>query len=328
MLLAAIGADILWGLQRKTRLRRRIARLAVDLESARVDGGIEAALARLLHTKEARLAYPVGSGAYVDLAGNPVQVSDWRTCVSLVHAGQELAVVQADEGRTDMTAVVDGLHLSLQDAASRAHAAHQARELQAARLRIVEKADAERRRLERDLHDGAQTRLVALLIKLRLAASKQDASTAGEEVAIQSAVDDVSEAVEELRALARGVHPSLLEPAGLAAALESLAESEPLTLREIDPARTSSVIESTAYLLVVRALRHAPTVVERWSTTPLSRLELSVAAPTVDLVGLDDRVATLGGSLCCLTDGQRCAVVAELPGVTGRHTDITRLPSQ
>ncbi len=315
LLLAGIGADILWGQARNARLRRRIARLVVDLESARVGGGIEAAMARLLHTNQAKLAFPVGPYGYVDLAGNPVELADWHTRASLVHAGQELAVVQAGGATTDMAEVADGLHLSLQDAGLRAQAAHQARELQAARLRIVEGADAERRRLERDLHDGAQTRLVALLIRLRLAAAERDSRGAVDE-SIRRAVDNISEAIDQLRAIARGVNPSLLQPAGLAAALESLAESEPLTLRDIDLARTSPALESTAYLLVVRALRRAPTVVDHWSTTPLTRLELTVSAPRVDLGGLDDRVATLGGTLRCLPDEQECVLIAELPGVT------------
>ena len=311
VLLAAIGADIVLGLARTARLRRRIARLVVDLESTRVDGGIEAAMARLLHTDQARLAFPVGLGVYVDAGGKPVEVADWRTRASLVHAGHELAVVCADGATTDLAEVASGLHLSLQDAGLRAQTVHRARELQTSRLRIVEGADAERRRLERDLHDGAQTRLVALLINLRRAAAEPGRDTD----AIRTAVDDVSEAIQELRDLAHGIHPSLLQPEGIPATLESLAESAPLRLREIDPTRTSPVLESTAYLLVVRALQYGPTVVERWSTKPAPRLELSVSAPRVDLAGLDDRIATLGGNLRYLPEGQQCVLIAELPGV-------------
>ena len=107
--------------------------------------------------------------------------------------------------------------------------------LRASRARLVEAGDAERRRLGRDLHDGAQQRLVALMIELQLAREHFDADPEGARQLVDSAFANAQEAVNELRDLAAGIHPAVLSQRGLDAALESLASRAPVPV-ELDSA--------------------------------------------------------------------------------------------
>jgi signal transduction histidine kinase len=109
-------------------------------------------------------------------------------------------------------------------------------ELQASRARIVEAGDTERRRLERNLHDGAQQRLIAVALQLRLIRARVDSDPSSVKALAMQAGDDLAAALDELRELARGIHPAVLDH-GLAAALESLAaRSTVLTTLTVDVA--------------------------------------------------------------------------------------------
>ena len=112
----------------------------------------------------------------------------------------------------------------------------QEEELRASRARIVAAGDDERRRLERNLHDGAQQRLVALSLALRLAQAKVGDDPAGAGELLDGASEELAQALEELRELARGIHPAVLTDRGLRAALEGLAARTPLPV-ELDVAR-------------------------------------------------------------------------------------------
>ena len=104
----------------------------------------------------------------------------------------------------------------------------QEEEIRASRARIVAAADDARRKLERNLHDGAQQRLVSLSLALRLAQSKLEADPAATAEILAGASEELAFALEELRELARGIHPAVLTDRGLAAALEGLAARTPL----------------------------------------------------------------------------------------------------
>jgi signal transduction histidine kinase len=129
-------------------------------------------------------------------------------------------------------------------------------EVRASRARIIEAGDRERRRVERDLHDGAQQRLVALSLELRLA---QNALGDGVDPAVRARLDRAAEeaqaALVELRDLALGIHPLILTESGLGAAVESLADRTPVDVAiEIGPERYAPVVEGAAYFVVAEAL--------------------------------------------------------------------------
>ena len=186
-------------------------------------------------------------------------------------------------------------------------------ELRASRMRIVKAADDARRELERDLHDGAQQRLVELALDLRMARARLDDEPAQAQELLDAAIGDLAEATRELRELARGVHPAALTEGGLRPALEALVarSSVPSSLVAVPDARFAAAVEATAYFSVAEGLtnaaRHAAaTRVE----VAVIRVDNSLRVEVRDngrggagtsarsgLRGLADRVAALDGVL-------------------------------
>jgi signal transduction histidine kinase len=184
----------------------------------------------------------------------------------------------------------------------------QLEDLRASRARIVETGDAERRRLERDLHDGAQQRLLALSYDLRLAQGAAEADGDRElATLLASAGDDAQAALGELRELAHGIYPALLAEAGLAPALATLAEeaSLPVELGEVPRERYSTPVETAAYLTASDTIgdaagRNATFVsvdVAREDEQLVVQIRDDGAARTSPLLPIADRVGALGGSL-------------------------------
>jgi signal transduction histidine kinase len=187
------------------------------------------------------------------------------------------------------------------------------KELRASRARIVESADAARRRIERDLHDGAQQRLVALALTLRLARRRIDESPAAAKEMLDDAAANLDGAIRELRDLARGIHPAVLSDRGLGPALEALAQRMPLPI-EIAAGprqRLPEPVEAAAYFVVAEAI----TNVARYAHATHARVDISrngdrLVVEVVDdgvggadpgkgsgLRGLTDRIAALDGRL-------------------------------
>ncbi len=204
-------------------------------------------------------------------------------------------------------------------------------EVRASRARIIAASDAERRRVERNIHDGAQQRLVALALKLRMAEAKAASEDATPELReeLKTAGDDLSGALGELRELARGLHPQILSTDGLRPALEQLGSraSVPVEVKAPDD-RFSDPVESTAYFVVSEALANvgkyaqasqAEVNVERRNGALHVAIEddgVGGADPDSGsgLSGLKDRVAALDGSLEVESDtGRGTKVRAELP---------------
>jgi PAS domain S-box-containing protein len=129
-------------------------------------------------------------------------------------------------------------------------------ELRASRVRIVQAADAARRKIERDLHDGAQQRLVTMAIEVRLARSRAVKDPASAAPFLQRLGEELSEASAELRELARGIHPAVLTDRGLGPAIEALTARAPVPVEilEVPDGRLPSAIETTAYFTVAEAL--------------------------------------------------------------------------
>jgi signal transduction histidine kinase len=206
--------------------------------------------------------------------------------------------------------------------------AHAREQLAASRARIVEAGDAERRRLERNLHDGAQQRLVSLSLLLRLAARRvADDPEASAQLA--RAGEELTQALQELRELARGIHPAVLTERGLAPALQALAARAPLPVElELPEERLPPPVEAAAYYLVSEALtnvaKHAQASVVRVEVERLdgrARVEVSDdgvggadAGGGSGLRGLADRVEALGGRLAIHSPpGRGTALRADIP---------------
>jgi PAS domain S-box-containing protein len=211
------------------------------------------------------------------------------------------------------------------------------RELAASRARIVAAGDAERRRLERNLHDGAQQQLVTLSLALRMARSRLDESSEAAQI-LDAAGDQLMEALAELRELARGIHPAILTDRGLHAAVEALASRCPVPVEvSIDlPHGMSTEVEATAYYVVAEALTntakyahagHARVCVNHAD----AQLTVEVAddgAGGADrtlgsgLRGLADRVTALGGRLRVVSPaGGGTVVTADLPVAEDLNAD-------
>jgi signal transduction histidine kinase len=186
-------------------------------------------------------------------------------------------------------------------------------ELRESRARIVEASYAERRRVERDLHDGAQQRLVAVALELQMVRSRLESDPEAAAGMLDAVADELAAATEELRELARGIHPAVLTDRGLVAALEALARRAPLPVTvAAEPAEPASeAVEAAAYFVVSEALtnvsRHAGA---RSAEVRVARrdgwLDVEVrddGAGGADLGagsglrGLADRVGALGGTL-------------------------------
>ena len=185
--------------------------------------------------------------------------------------------------------------------------------LRASRARLMRASDSERRRIEQNLHDGAQQRLTALAIYLGIAAEEADSAPQKTSAFFQRAEREVYGAIEELRELAHGLHPPVLKKFGLAPAMSELAarSSIPVVLRETTPMRFADAAEATAYFLLVEAVANA----QKHSRASLIRVSLSWSAGMLHLVvdddgvggatetaglglqGLRDRVEAVGGTL-------------------------------
>jgi len=203
-------------------------------------------------------------------------------------------------------------------------------ELRASRARIVEAGYAERRRVERNLHDGAQQRLMALTMNLRLARDKlgEDPATTGE--LLDEAMEELAAATAELRELARGIHPVLLSERGLRAALGGLAERSPVPVELVaTPAeRLPAPIEMAAYFVVAEALTNVARYAEaevatvrverRNGTVEVEIRDDGVGGAELDagtgLRGLEDRVGALEGSFSVTSRaGEGTTVEASIP---------------
>ncbi len=205
----------------------------------------------------------------------------------------------------------------------------QAEELRASRNRIVQAADDARRVLERNLHDGAQQRLVALALSLRLAEGRVVSEPDRARAMIAAAREELSQALDELRELARGIHPAVLTDRGLGPAVEALAARSPVPVElDLPTVRLPAPVEAAAYYVVAEGL----TNVARYARATAARVSIRVedGAAKVDvrddgvggasvdggtgLRGLVDRLAALDGTLAVGDAGGRgTALHAEIP---------------
>ena len=295
-------------------------------------------LAEALYAPELEVAYWLPERhRWADSNGRPVELPDEssgkvRTPVDA--DGQPIAVIITDaelvEERLLLQAVGPALALSVENERLAAELRARVEELRASRARIVRAGDEERRRLERDLHDGAQQRLVALALNLKLARASVESDPAAATELLDDAIAELVEATAELRELARGIHPAILTDRGLDAAVTALAAKAavPVELRELPEERLSPSVESTAYFVVAESL----TNVARYSQASYAevdihrdngRLVVEVRDDGVGgadpgrgsgLRGLADRVSAVDGTITVDSpSGAGTTVRAEIP---------------
>jgi PAS domain S-box-containing protein len=203
-------------------------------------------------------------------------------------------------------------------------------DLAASRARIVTAGDVERRRLERNLHDGAQQRLVALSLSLRMALAKVGSDPERAVAILAAANEELALALAELRELARGLHPAVLSDRGLKAAVETLAARAPLPVEiaEIPEGRLPEPVEAAAYYMIAEALTNVAkyanaSAVRVRVVADDGRVRVEVADDGIGgadpgggsgLRGLADRVEALGGSLEVVSPaGAGTSLRAEIP---------------
>lgn len=301
-------------------------------------GSLRDALAEALGDSEVELAYWVPNrNAYVDSAGRPVQIDPvpkGKIATVIEHEGRRVGAIVHDaelaEERDLVHAVGAAAALTLEnerlDAELRAHV----EELRASRARIITAGYAERQRLERDLHDGAQQRLMALGINLRLARDLVPTDVNEAAALLDASLEELNQATRELRELARGIHPAVLTDRGLDAALNGLAGRSPVPVELVQTPdeRLPSSVESAVYFVVAEALTNAARYAKaRRVKVTVHRSDGQVDIQVSDdgvggadpaqgsgLRGLSDRVAALDGRLeLTSANGDGTTVRARIP---------------
>jgi signal transduction histidine kinase len=318
IVIASVAIGLLVDLLRGRWVEAVVTGLVVDLGSPGDAGTLRAKLAHALGDPTLVVGYRMAEGAgfsFVDDAGRPVELpapGSGRTVTPIEDAGERVAVLVHDEALLADGNLVDSVaaaaRLAVANARLQAEAHTRAAELEASRRRIVEAADAQRRRLERELRLGAERRLGNVAVALDDARRRSD--TDGN--AIATLESELEEARRELREFAQGVHPAALTEGGLLPALAILAEHSPLPVEITgDATRLPAPVEAALYFVCSEALTNAA------KHASASRVQIDVrqeqdrvvvavaddgvggadASRGTGLRGLADRVEALGGRL-------------------------------
>jgi signal transduction histidine kinase len=330
-------AAFLAGLLSARLAHTALADLLVEMRSDPAPADLHASLARALRDPSLTLAYWLPEyESWADVNGQAMDLPDdnGRAVTIVERDGVYVAALMHDASLRDepelLEAVGAAAAISLDNARLHAELGARLDELRGSRVRVIEAGQRERQRLERNLHDGAQQRLVALSLELTLL-KKCLGSDPDATARIDYARGEISTSLEELRAVARGLHPAVLSGHGLAVALESLAARAPVPVRltvELEDGRLPEPLEVAAYYMVAESLanigKHAQASA---ATIEVSRHNGQVVVEIVDdgvggadtergsgLRGLADRVEALDGRLRVWTPaGHGTRVRAEIP---------------
>jgi signal transduction histidine kinase len=332
--LLAVPVVFLFGLLRSRLARGGLADLFRGLRTLRPED-LRGALAKALGDPDLMVGYRTPDGDYADLDGRPVSPLGPGSVAGVHRDGRQVAVLVYDSSLDDdpelVAAVTDAATIALENQHLQAQAQHRLAEVESSRERIIAAGDAERRRIERNLHDGAQQRLVTLALQLSLIQRQIRQNPDGAEELVTSASDQLAQSLAELRELARGIHPAALE-AGLDVALDALAarSAVPATVVCEPGPRLPQPIEFAAYFVAsealanvakyarasavtVRLLRSGPNAVIEIADDGVGGADLAAGS---GLRGLSDRVVALHGSLHVVSPpGGGTVVRAELPAV-------------
>ncbi|WP_165350428.1 sensor histidine kinase [Xylanimonas protaetiae] len=334
---AAVAVTLAVGFSRLRQTRASVVDLVSELGDDAPPGRLADALRRALEDPNLTLLpWSAERGGYVADDGTPVgpQALDQRTVTRIERRGEPIALLVHDAALLEDPGLVRGVmaavRLSVDNDRLQAAMEAQVAEVAASRARIVVAGDAERRRIERNLHDGAQQRLVTIALSLKLAEAQMDGTDPATRAALQRAVDELGVAINELRDLARGIHPPLLTESGIAAAVEALTDRFPVpTTLTVDLEREPSpLVSATLYFAIAEALTNVAKHAHAEHVHVRLRADAHEARATVEddgiggadasggtgLRGLADRAAAGGGSM------------SVSPGPAGGTTIEVRMP--
>jgi signal transduction histidine kinase len=338
---ALIPFAFLAGLFRLQMARTAVADLVTELGALPAPGRLRDALSHALGDPSLDVGYwvPAMDGyAAADGSRMPLPLDgEDRAVLRIERDGIPVAVIVHDHALEQdpglVAAVSAAVRLTVENERLTARVESQLEDVRASRARIVEAGDAERKRVERDLHDGAQQRLVSVMLALRLARRELGPGDSKAGLSLDQASAEAKAALAELRELARGLHPTILTESGLKAALDSMADRSPLNV-SVDSgtsARFSATVEGTAYFVVSEALANVAKYAEAtrafvrtsWSDDTL-QVEISDdgiggADPNVGsgLRGLVDRLSAVEGTLEIVSPvGGGTSLTARIPATT------------
>jgi signal transduction histidine kinase len=321
LVFASIPIAVLAVLLQRRLARGAVAGLVVELGEGATPVDLRQALGRALGDPSLEIAYWVPAGArYVDSSGRPAELpqpDSGRAATVVERDGETIAALIHDPALAENSELVQSVcaaaALTLENARLQAELRARLAELQASRARLVEATESERRRIERDLHDGTQQRLVSIAMSLGLVESKLAADRPAVEPVLHEARETLAIALDELRELTQGIRPAILVERGLAAALDDLSRRAalPVKLEVTISGRMSEEIESAAYFVASEALSNAAkhshaSEVRLTASKEGDALVLDVSDDGIGgavpgggsgLRGLADRVEALGGRL-------------------------------
>jgi signal transduction histidine kinase len=323
VLLVVLAVGTGWPALDRRLTRARVARLVVVAGELSAPGGVDRSLGQAVGDPSLRVLYSVGD-RWVDAAGRPVVSAPGRVTTSITRRGEVIAVLEHRPGSLDRDGLAEDVAstagLVLENSRLQAERAARLADLQASRTRVVAAADEERRRLERDLHDGAQQVLVASALSMQLARLRAAERDPGAARKFQAAQEEVTAALAELRLLARGLCPRELADEGLAAALDVYAESATIsvTVLSVPQERFPAPVESTAFFVVAHqlgrpGLRQASVRIDVGGDVLL--VEIEDDGSVADLESITDRVAALAGTVSAEPVSAGTRIRAELPCV-------------
>jgi hypothetical protein len=324
-----LGYALMWvpPRARRWRLERRLARLVTVLASVPSGDALVQQLQQATRDDSLTVRYwSPGRAGYVNGIGEPgaQTLSSARVLTSVHRAGRPVAVIE-HSGRVDAAqlerAIDPALRVMLENAQLRAASLAELTELTDSRARVVQRAEVERRQLERNLHDGAQQRAVSLALTVRMLVSQTDVDGSGPSA--RQAQSLAIALLAELRAVARGIYPAVLTDSGLAGAADDLAERSSqvaVVVRHVPTRRYAPALERAAYLVLEAACadaraRGATLVSIRGACADPLVLEVTddatVGSPQV--ADLQDHVQALGGELIVSSHHDGTSVQVKLP---------------
>jgi signal transduction histidine kinase len=334
----AIPVGVLYVMLQARMARGAVADLVVELGRTPTPARLRDALANALGDPSLQVAYrDPGQDRFVDPAGQVVELPGYDTgqaVTMLERNGVPEAAIIHDaillEEPGLIASVASAMRLAVENDRLAAEVEARLQEVRASRARIVEAGDLERRRVERDLHDGAQQRLVSLSLELQVARrALGDHGDTAVRRSLDRAAEEALAALAELRDLALGIHPLILTEAGLGPAVESLADRTSVDVSvEVDAERYPPAVEGAAYFVISEALTNvtkyaqATKAVVRVSGLD-DRLSIEVEDDGIGgadprsgsgLRGLADRLAALDGTITVVSPiGGGTRVSAQIP---------------
>jgi signal transduction histidine kinase len=336
---AAITVAILLGLSRERLfLGETLADFVNDLGASPADDP-QALLATAMRDPSLTIAYRrPGDGTYVSALGEPVTaLPNDRALTWIERRGLPVAAVFYDPELADQERFVQAAGsaalMRLEKAQLEADLRATVADLEASRVRLMESANLERRRLERDLHDGVQQQLTAIRIRLDMAAEKIEEDTVEGERMLSAVGKQMDGVLQELRRLARGIYPAVLGERGLVDALKSMAFSTPISVvvRGIAVGRYPEDVEVAVYFCCLEAVQNAvkhagpdaEATVHLWQEGPRVFFEVrdsgqgfdpGAAGGGVGLTNMRDRIEAVGGRLLITSSrGQHTSVRGTVP---------------